>query len=59
SLAWYPHPNVRWVAEYSRVDTTNLMFMRDEAGLQMLMPVMAGDTDLEQNTVVLMLEVDF
>ncbi|MEE9190414.1 MAG: hypothetical protein V3U16_06550, partial [Candidatus Neomarinimicrobiota bacterium] len=45
SLAWYQFPNVRWVMEYGRFNTTNLMLMQDEPGLQMLMPTTAN-TDL-------------
>lgn len=62
SLAWYQFPNMRWVAEYSRLTTDNLMVM-DMPGGFMLMPPemmsMPSDSDQTLDRVGLFLEVDF
>ncbi|MDC4203840.1 MAG: hypothetical protein MPW14_09410 [Candidatus Manganitrophus sp.] len=57
SLAWYAYPNVRWIAEYSRLTTKNLEFV-GEPGLASLEPT-AAESDLTQDKVVLRLDVGF
>lgn len=57
SLAWYVYPNVRWIAEYSRLTTKNLEFV-GEPGLASLEPT-AAESDLTQDKVVLRLDVGF
>ena len=62
SLAWYQYPNVRWVAEYSRLTTNNLMVMNMPGGLMLMPPQIMGmpsDSDLTRTRTALMLQVDF
>jgi hypothetical protein len=55
SLAWYQHPNVRWIAEYSRLRTSYLAY-EGEPGLASLV---TADSSLTENTVLLRLDVGF
>lgn len=57
SLAWYPFWNVRWVAEISRLATSNL----EPSGspVETLTDLGAAQSDLTRNTAALMLQVDF
>lgn len=57
SLAWYLYPNVRWIAEYNRLATKNLV-MEGEPGLASLAPTPA-ETKLTENKVLLRLDVGF
>ena len=58
SLAWYPWPHVRWVAEYSRLETRGLMLVRDEPGHLMLAET-AGVAEFGSDTLTLLLEANF
>jgi hypothetical protein len=55
SLAWYQHPNVRWIFEYSRLQTSYLAY-QGEPGLATLV---TSDSNLTQNTFLLRLDVGF
>jgi hypothetical protein len=55
SLAWYQHPNVRWITEVSRLDTTNLA-PSGEPGLASLV---TADSSLTQNKYLVRLDVGF
>lgn len=62
SLAWYQHPHVRWVAEYSQIETDNLMLMTMPGGFMLMPPQMMGmpsDSDQTRTNVALLLQVDF
>jgi hypothetical protein len=55
SLAWYQHPNVRWIFEYSRLQTSYLAY-EGEPGLASLV---TADSNLARNTLLLRLDVGF
>jgi hypothetical protein len=57
SLAWYQFPNVRWVIEFSRLTTQNLMVL-GEPGL-MTFEATSAEADLTQDTILLRLEAAF
>jgi hypothetical protein len=55
SLAWYQHPNVRWITEVSRLNTNNLA-MTGEPGLASLV---TADSNLTQTKYIVRLDVGF
>jgi hypothetical protein len=55
SLAWYQHPNVRWIAEITRLETNHLA-MTGEPGLASLEP---ADASLTQHKAIVRLDVGF
>jgi hypothetical protein len=55
SLAWYQHPNVRWITEITRLDTTNLA-LTGEPGLASLV---TADSSLTQHKAIIRLDVGF
>ncbi|TAK06163.1 MAG: hypothetical protein EPO39_09555 [Candidatus Manganitrophaceae bacterium] len=58
SLAWYSYPNIRCVAEYSRLSTANLMPVGAPGGI-MLMDTGAAESDLRQDKATLLVQVTF
>lgn len=58
SLAWYQQSHVRWVAEYSRLMTANLIPVSAPGG-QMLMDTGAVASDLTRDRATVMVQVAF
>jgi hypothetical protein len=57
SLAWYQYPNMRWVFEYSRLTTKNMMVMGDPGAM---MPMAtSADTRQAADRVMVLLDLDF
>ncbi len=57
SLAWYPFWNVRWVAEVSRLTTSNLQPVGSPA--ESFSEIGAARSDFTRDTVALLMQVDF
>jgi len=57
SLAWYPFWNVRWVAEVSRLTTSNLQPVGSP--VEWFSEIGAARSDVTRDTVALLMQVDF
>lgn len=57
SLAWYPFWNVRWVAEVSRLTTSNLR--PTGSPVERLTDTGSAQSDFTRNSLALLLQVDF